>query len=89
MSKNETYKSKKAEKRHERGESASERTKEYGMKGGKIKKIMHEWKQGTLHSGKGGKVVKSQKQAVAIAISQANKRGAVRTKKRKPAIEGK
>ena len=89
MSKNETYKSKVAEKKHERRESSKERTKEYGMKNGKIKKIMHEWKAGTLHSGKGGPVVKSQKQAVAIAISQANKRGSVRRKKRKPAIEGK
>jgi ribosomal protein L21E len=32
---------------------------------------MTEWKEGTLHSGKGGKVVKSQKQAVAIALSEA------------------
>lgn len=88
MSKNEKYKSKASEKRHERRESAKERTKEYGMKAGKVKKIMHEWKAGTLHSGKGGPVVKSQKQAVAIAIS-ASKRGAVRRKKRKSAIEGK
>ena len=39
----------------------------------KVKKVMHEWKEGTLHSGKGGPVVKSQKQAVAIALSQAGK----------------
>jgi len=32
---------------------------------------MKEWKSGTLHSGKGGSVVKSQKQAVAIAMSEA------------------
>lgn len=31
---------------------------------------MHRWKQGELHSGKGGPVVKSQKQAVAIALSE-------------------
>jgi len=32
---------------------------------------MHEWKTGTLHSGsKKGPVVRSQKQAVAIALSQ-------------------
>ena len=37
----------------------------------KVGKVMTEWKEGTLHSGKGGKVVKSQKQAVAIALSEA------------------
>lgn len=34
---------------------------------------MTEFKGGTLHSGKGGPVVKSQKQALAIALSQAKK----------------
>lgn len=37
----------------------------------KVQKVMHEFKTGTLHSGKGGPVVKSRKQAVAIAMSQA------------------
>jgi ribosomal protein L21E len=37
----------------------------------KVRKVMKEYKEGTLHSGKGGKVVKSQKQAVAIAMSEA------------------
>lgn len=37
----------------------------------KIAKVMHEYKTGTLHSGKGGPVVKSKKQAVAIAMSEA------------------
>ena len=37
----------------------------------KVGKVMHEYKTGTLHSGKGGPVVKSRKQAVAIALSQA------------------
>lgn len=40
-----------------------------GMK--KVGKVMHEYKTGTLHSGKGGPVVKSRKQAVAIALSEA------------------
>lgn len=43
----------------------------------KVQKVMHEFKSGTLHSGKGGPVVKSRKQAIAIAISeqaQANKK---------------
>jgi hypothetical protein len=37
----------------------------------KMGKVMHEYKMGSLHSGKGGKVVTSPKQAVAIAMSQA------------------
>ena len=36
----------------------------------KVQKVMHEFKAGTLHSGKGGPVVKSRKQAVAIALSE-------------------
>lgn len=37
----------------------------------KVKTVMHEWKQGDLHSGsKKGPIVRSQKQAVAIALSQ-------------------
>ena len=39
----------------------------------KISKVMPEYKAGELHSGRGGPVVKSQKQAVAIALSQAGK----------------
>ena len=31
---------------------------------------MREFKAGTLHSGKGGPVVKSRKQAIAIALSE-------------------
>jgi len=43
----------------------------------KVAKVMHEWKTGTLHGGvdpKGPKkapVVKNQKQAIAIALSEA------------------
>lgn len=43
------------------------------MKKTKVQKVMHEFKAGTLHSGKGGKVVKSRKQAIAIAMSEAGK----------------
>lgn len=39
----------------------------------KAEKVMGEYKEGTLHSGKGGPVVKSRDQAIAIALSQANK----------------
>ena len=37
----------------------------------KVATVMHEFGKGELHSGKGGKVVKNPKQAIAIAISEA------------------
>lgn len=37
----------------------------------KVEKVMREYKEGTLHRGKKGPVVKSRKQAVAIALSEA------------------
>ena len=37
----------------------------------KVAKVMREFKKGGLHSGKGGPVVKSRKQAIAIAMSEA------------------
>jgi hypothetical protein len=44
------------------------------MKKKKVKKVMHEWKEGDLHSGsKKGPVVKKRKQAIAIALSEARK----------------
>ena len=39
----------------------------------KIGKVMGEYKDKQLHSGKGGKVVKSRDQAIAIALSEAAK----------------
>lgn len=39
----------------------------------KVSTVMKEWKDKSLHSGKGGKVVKDKKQAVAIALSEARK----------------
>ncbi len=49
----------------------------YGPKANKkIDRVMHEWKQGELKSGKSNKKVKSRKQAIAIAISEARKSGA-------------
>lgn len=42
----------------------------------KIHSVMREYKEGKLHSGsKKGPVVKSQKQAIAIAMSEARKKG--------------
>lgn len=37
----------------------------------KVSKVMREYKAGKLHSGKGGPVVKDDKQAIAIALSEA------------------
>jgi hypothetical protein len=44
----------------------------------KVEETMREYKRGKLHSGKGGKggKVKSRKQAIAIGLSQARKKGA-------------
>lgn len=39
----------------------------------KEEKVMHEFKTGTLHSGKNGPVVTDRAQAVAIALSEAGK----------------
>lgn len=37
----------------------------------KVAKVLHEFKGGGLHSGKGGPVVKNPRQALAIALSEA------------------
>jgi hypothetical protein len=51
-------------------------------KGGKVEKVMREYKEGKLHSGsKKGPVVKDRKQAMAIALSEARKSGAKIPKK--------
>ena len=38
-------------------------------------KVMGEFAKGTLHSGKGGKIVKKKKQAVAIMLSEKRQAG--------------
>jgi hypothetical protein len=48
----------------------------YGKKSqGKVKKAMHEMKEGKLKSGRSGKKVTNPKQAVAIGLSEARKEG--------------
>lgn len=48
----------------------------------KVEKVMHEMKEGKLHSGsKHGPIVKNPKQAIAIALSEARKAGAKIPKK--------
>lgn len=39
----------------------------------KVGKVMGEFKEGTLHSGKSGRIVANPKQAIAIALSEARK----------------
>jgi DNA-directed RNA polymerase beta' subunit len=57
--------------------------KKYDRKAQKsVEKAMHEMKRGKLKSGKSNKKVKSRKQAIAIALSQARKKGAKAPKKR-------
>ena len=51
----------------------------------KVKRAMHERKEGTLKSGRSGRKVKSRKQAIAIGLSEARAAGAKVPKKRKAA----
>lgn len=49
----------------------------------KVKKVMHEFKEGELHAGsKKGPVVSNPKQAIAIGLSEARKAGAKIPKKK-------
>jgi hypothetical protein len=55
----------------------------YGKKAQqKVKKAMHERKEGTLKSGRSGKKVTSKKQAIAIGLSEARKEGGKVPKKK-------
>ena len=46
------------------------------MRKSKVQKVMHEFKEGKLHSGsRKGPVVKSRKQAIAIALSEQRNQG--------------
>jgi len=47
-----------------------------------VKRAIIEYKKGTLKSGRSGKKVKNRKQAIAIGLSEAKKRGAKVPKKR-------
>ncbi|HZF28985.1 MAG TPA: DUF6496 domain-containing protein [Gammaproteobacteria bacterium] len=42
----------------------------------KVKRALHKRKRGTLRSGRSGKKVTSRRQAIAIGLSEARKRGA-------------
>jgi len=49
--------------------------------GKKVERAMHEMHEGKLKSGRSGKKVKSRKQAIAIGLSEARKKGAKVPKK--------
>jgi len=50
---------------------------------GKVEKVLKEYKAGKLHTGsKTGSVVKTKKQAVAIALSEQRKKDATKKKKK-------
>ena len=53
--------------------------------GKKVKRAMDEMKSGKLKSGRSGKTVKSRKQAIAIGLSEARKKGAKVPAKKKSA----
>jgi len=49
----------------------------YGKKAqGKVEKVMHEYKEGSLKSGRSGRKVANRKQAIAIGLSEARASGA-------------
>jgi hypothetical protein len=63
--------------------SAKKSVKKYGSSAGKhVKTEMHEMKRGKLKSGRSGKKVTSRKQAIAIGLSEARKKGAKVPKKK-------
>src|SRR3569832_263417 len=56
----------------------------YGKKAkSEVKRAVKRTKKGTQKSGKSGKIVKSRKQAIAIGLSKARKKGAKVPKKKK------
>jgi hypothetical protein len=58
--------------------------RKYGPKASrKVRRAVHELKQGTLKSGRSGKKVKSRKQAIAIGLSEARRSGAKVPKRKK------
>jgi Family of unknown function (DUF6496) len=58
----------------------------YGRSASKsVKSAMHRRKRGTLKSGRSGKKVTSRKQAIAIGLSEARKKGAKVPRRKKAA----
>ena len=57
-----------------RGKESSRR-KYSPSAGSNVKREMHEFKRGKLKSGRSGKIVKSRKQAIAIGLAEARRKG--------------
>lgn len=56
----------------------------YGKSAGKwVRRAVRRMKRGTLKSGRSGKTVRSRRQAIAIGLSEARKKGAKVPKKRR------
>jgi hypothetical protein len=63
--------------KNDRGPMPAKKKSSSSTKGkAKVKKVMHEYKEGQLKSGRSGKKVANRKQAVAIALSEARQSGA-------------
>jgi hypothetical protein len=74
---------KKSSKKTAKKSAAKKSTRKYGSSAKKhVKTEMHEMKRGELKSGRSGKKVESRKQAIAIGLSEARKKGAKVPKKK-------
>jgi hypothetical protein len=74
--------SRKSSAKRSSGRKSAKKSSSSSLARSKVKKAMHERKEGTLKSGRSGKKVTSRKQAIAIGLSEARKRGAKVPKKR-------
>jgi hypothetical protein len=80
-SKRKTAKRKTAKRKTAKRKTAK---RKYGATAGKkVGRAMHEMKRGKLRSGRSGKKVTSRKQAIAIGLSEARRKGAKVPRKRK------
>ena len=72
----------KAWEEHENAAKAAKKSKVKSPKGKtKVGKVLHEFKEGELHSGsKKGPKVSNRKQAIAIALSEARKSSGIKAK---------
>jgi Family of unknown function (DUF6496) len=68
---------KKSSRKAAKKSRAKQSSRKYGAAAGKqVRTEMHEMKRGKLKSGRSGKKVTNRKQAIAIGLSEARKKGA-------------